>query len=83
MTGREKAIFLHGLDFGMRLILQGELRTQNNDDLHDLARTWYAMTLEALGLGLEHERDQALVNEIDQALSGVVPVSARPPSDRN
>jgi hypothetical protein len=83
MTDREKAIFLHGLDFGMRLIMQGELRTQDHNDLHDLASQWYAMTLQALGLGLEDERDQALVYEIDQALSGAVPVSARPPSDRN
>jgi hypothetical protein len=65
----------------MRLMLQGELRTHDNNDLNDLASKRYAITLQALGLSVEH--DQALVNEIDQALSGAVPASVRPRSDRS
>jgi hypothetical protein len=81
MTDREKQILLIAQDFGMRLMLQAALRTDDRDELHDLAGQWYAMSLRAFGL--KHDPDPALLDEIDEALGGALPVSARAPQDRN
>lgn len=68
MTDREKHIFLIAQDFGMRLMVQAALLTNDCDELQDLAGQWYGMSLAALGL--KHDHDQALLDEIDEALTG-------------
>lgn len=65
----------------MQLMLQATLCTDNRDELHDLAGEWYGMSLRALGL--EYDHDPALLDEIDEALRGALPVSATPPEERN
>lgn len=55
MTDREKQIFLIAQDFGMRLMLQAALRTNDCDELQDLAGAMVRHEPGALGLKYDHD----------------------------
>ena len=96
LSERDKAVFLDGLNKGLRLMLEATEATHVHDppgpctasncEPHTRGGQWFGAALKALNFNPDQnctDDINQVLGEVREAVSDALPVSARPPQDRN